>query len=86
MDSYKEFKKEVVKVKSTWKLFEGYKGFQKLYVKSLCKKRLICRVLKKFRTYKIEIPPAVEAIETIKEPEEEIEVINRISEKPHTNI
>ena len=82
MDSYREFKKEEVKVESTWKLFEGYNGFQKLYVKYLYKKRLISRVLKEVRTYKKEITPTIEAIESIIEPKKGIEVINTIRKNP----
>ena len=34
MDSYGEFKKEVLKVDSMWELFKPYEGFQKIYIKA----------------------------------------------------
>ena len=78
MDSYGEFKKEVLKVDSMWELFKPYEGFQKLYIKFMYQTRLICRVLKKLRIYKRKTIPLVKAVETILEPNERIEVINTI--------
>ena len=52
MNSYKKLKKEVLQVESTWETFKTYEGFKKLYNKYMYRTRLICRVLKKLRTYK----------------------------------
>ena len=78
MDSYKAFKKKVLNVESTWKLFESFKGFQQLYIRYMYRTRLICRVTKKLRTYKRKTIPLVETIETIFESDKRIEVINII--------
>ena len=78
MDSYKGFKKEVLNVESTWKLFESYKCFKQLYIRYMYRTRLICRVTKKLRTYKRKTTPLVETIKTILEPNKRIEVINII--------
>ena len=77
MNSYRDFKKEVLKIDSIWELFKPYERFQKLYIKFMYRTRLICRVLKKFRTYKKKTP-LVEAVQTILEPDERIEVVNTI--------
>ena len=82
MDSNKEFKKQVLKVESTWETFKPYKGFQKLYIKFMYRTRLICRVLKRLRAYKIEPIPTMETVETIIELDEEVEVINTIRKTP----
>ena len=82
MDSYKEFNKEIVNLEETWKQFEGHEEFKKFYIRFMYKKRLVYRVLKKFRAYKRETIPAIEAIETIIEPEEGLEIINTIRKYP----
>ena len=77
MDAYREFKKEAIEVASTWKLFEPYKGFRKLYLKYMYGTRISCRALKKLRAYKREVP-MIEAVETIVEPDDRIEAINTV--------
>ena len=77
MNDYKEFRKKTLEVATTWELFEPHKGFQKLYLKFMHRRWLICRVRKKLRAYKRKIP-IIEAVETIIEPDNRVEIVNVI--------
>ena len=74
MEAYKEFRKEALELASKWELFKPYNGCTKLYLKFMYRTRLSCKVLKKLKAYKKEIP-VIEAVEIIIELDNRIEAI-----------
>ena len=77
MDVYRDLKKEIILFPATWELLKPYKGFPRLYLKFMYRIKLLCRVLKKLKTYKRKAPE-MEAVETIVESDNRIEVVNTI--------
>ena len=77
MDAYRELKKEIIYFPTTWELLKPYRGFPRLYLKLMYRIRLIYRVFKKLKAYKRKALK-MEAIETIVEPDNRIEVLNTI--------
>ena len=77
MDAYWELKKEIIHFPTTTELLKPYRGFPRLYLKFMYRTRLLCRVLKKLKAYKRKAPE-IEAVETIVEPYNRIEVVNTI--------
>ena len=51
MDAYKELKKEIIHFPTTAELLKPHKGFPRLYLKFMYRIKLLCRVLKKLKTY-----------------------------------
>ena len=77
MDAYKELTKEIMHFPATWQLLKPYRGFPRLHLKFMYRIRLLCKVLKKLKAYKRKALK-MEAIETIVEPDNRIEVLNTI--------
>ena len=84
MDYYRKLKIKMINVDETWKLFRSYKAFQYMYIKSMKRIRLACRLFKRLhmnKDNKINKETPIETVETIIE-EDQIETLSTLRREP----